>query len=679
MIVSMRLLWLMALLPVSLFGKPPEVIRVDQYGQATVVVHLPSAFPGLSADQDKAIDVKALGEKYPDYDAVYLERFSDFENVVTTSLTTGYSWNLLHSEYQKVVVFNPNREFYSTLAIKIEKEQELATVSLSIWSPGGRFQQFGLSDMKEARNSDGSATYKFAYPEVIKGSVITQAYVIKQLYCLRNATLHYQIPLQYEIPCEKASFRLAYPYGWEMGIKKIGDDKVLPVHIVKDKKADTNTMSYSAEHVPAMQSEPFAPFYKEVATYAEIQVQKLNMRVAGWYPISYKAPRDWSELSDRFKDYVIDRDAVFSRRMEQKSKELTVDCKTDFEKLDAITTWLQLNMRLVDYSETEAKGLDRGNFAHNLERQEGTVSQVTGLGMSMLQEAGIDSRYLLIHSAKDGFFDPDFYSFSQLDVAGVLARIDGRIYVVLPYRWRMPVDHIPEEFQGQKALAIDRKGHSEFIEIPLGSQSENETSESYNLTFLEDGRIRVEEERTLRGASAYTTRQQLAGLSYRDAEKAVKHMITFSEGKVSLKSHAVIDQQEYKKPLKIKMEYEVENLVVLTPEELFAPLSRVKSKDSAKDRQSPIRVYFDETVKKTITMNFPATWSPGTNLEDFAFENRFGTITGTYGTSPGLLKGEQVLVLRKASEPKEHYPDLQALTGKKTRHSIPAIVFKISR
>jgi len=641
------------------------------------------SLPARSMESDRAIDVAALEAKHPETDAVYLERIDDYENIVQASAGRGYDWNLVFTEYRKYVVFNPEAEPYTTLRITVPKDQELWKVDLSIWTPGGRYRRFGMTDLKVSRNSDGSSVYKFAFPEVTKGSVITRAFAIKRLYCMRNSPLSYEVALQYRVPCERTSFRIVYPSDWEVRIKAPGAGQTLPVTITTDAKTDQSTLSYSAEYVPEIVDEPFSPFFKEVATYAEVQVSKLSMRIPGYYPINYKAPKDWNDLSERIKKYVINRDPVFSKRIDAMVGGLVANCSTDFEKLDAIVRWTQDNMKWISYGESEAKFLDEGSYADNLARKEGTDDQITGLVMSMLRIAGIESKFLLLHSARDGYFDPKFFSYAQLYTPAVIATIEGKTYIAFPYRRQMPVDYIPEEYQGQAAMAIDAKGKAAFIVVPMGGQSINSTEESYNLTFLENGNIQVVEERVLKGSAAYSARRKLAGLKEAETEKELKRMITFTEGTLTLKGHAIVDQQEYRKPLKIRMEYELENLVTFAAGEvifntggLFTPVTRIKAKDLARDRQNDIRIYYDETMMKTITLRYPTSWMPTAHLENFQVENQFGLIKGYFRSEPGSLLLEQTLVLKKAAEPKESYPYLQVLTGRKTRHSIPSIVFK---
>lgn len=673
-----------ALLTMVLFGQTP--ISYPPLSSPQSGANLPSPSSPAMEASDATVDVQSLVNKYPGEDAVYLDWRTEYENVIGENSTSGYDWNLLRSDHRRLVILNPEDEGFTTLTIRLPVNHVLEKVDLSIYSAGRAYRRFGIRDMKEARNSDGSATYKFAFPEVVKGSVITQTYVVRRLYCLRNAPLYYEVPLQFRVPCERVAFQITHPIEWELGLKKLADDRTPAITISEDKKAKRRTISYQATNVPALHTESFSPFYKEVAAYAELQVERLYLNAPGWYPIRYKAPKDWNGLSDEFKQDVINKEPLFTAHLKRQIEEITDGAKDDLEKLDRIVTWLQRNMRVASYLEIKAAGLDRGNFAHNLDRRQGTVVQINGLAMSMLCKAGIDATYLLIHSAEEGHFDPGFYSHSQLDAPAVLARIEGKTYVVFPYRENMPIDHVPEEYQGQPALAIDRKGKSSFIQLPLGSQSVNETHEQYHLKIEESGRILVVEERTLQGSTALSVRNELDGLSQSAKEKVLKRMITFSDGKVNLKKQEVTGQTDYKNPLKLRLEYDIEGLVTITPEEvvfntggLFSPISRIKARETALGRENPIRIYFDETSTKTITLEVPSHWVTHTRLNDFRIENTFGTLSGHYNLEQTPLRARLDLKLNKAMAPREQYPELQALVGKRTRNSAQTIVFKVKR
>lgn len=203
-------------------------------------------------------------------------------------------------------------------------------------------------------------------------------------------------------------------------------------------------------------------------------------------------------------------------------------------------------------------------------------------------------------------------------------------------------------------------------------------------TFSEDGKVRVTEEKTFQGSNAYSVRRSLADLTREETEKLLKGLLTYTEGKVEFTKYEFVDQSDYKKPLKVHLEYVIDNLVTLTPEEvlfntggLFAPASRLKTKVAPKDRQNPVRIYYDEASRKNIVLTFPASWRLSRVPQDFRLENRFGSISGSYKSSSRKLQVQQALTLKKSFEPKERIEDLLELTGNHSKLYVPTLVFKV--
>jgi len=644
------------------------------------LVYLPGAqvqnpgTPGvhtLASPQPAQVDIKALEAQYPGMDGVYLERDTALENVTKENFfaNTG-SWKFFETHSCRYVIFNPDAQWLSTFAVTVKSGHLLERADLEITYPDGKVRKYTKDDLKVETDSSSNDTYKFVYPEVQKGCIISEGYVLANNNCLRNPPLDHEVRLQFAIPCRKVSFRYLYPMGWDIKLKRLGSDRKLPVTITDQVEAKKRLMTYEAKDVPAVESEPFSPFFKEVSDYAEIMVTSLSLQ--GVAP--YRSPESWDAFGNRFKSYVIDRDPVFSKRVKKTTEEITATAKTELEKFDAIITWLQENMQS-EYL--------RGNFADNLVAKKGSIYQITGLANSMLRECSIPAKYLLIHSAEDGFFDDEFISNDELYIPALMVTLSGKDYVVLPYVKKLPVSLVPERFQGQAALALSATG-AEVIQVPLGNQASNESLEEYTATFQEDGRVHILEERTLLGQAAFSIRRSLANLNKAETEKLLKGLLTYTEGQVSFNGYSFVDQENYKQPLRIKLDYVIDNLVTLTPEEilfntggLFAPASRLKNKVDAKTRQNPIRIYYDETLRKRISLVFPANWKLSTPLVDLKEENRFGSVHATYTKADGKLSVEQTLTLRKTREAKEGYDDLLALIGKKSRLSLPTLVFKV--
>ncbi|WP_243287743.1 transglutaminase domain-containing protein [Geothrix terrae] len=628
-------------------------------------------FPTQTVAEVKApLDVPALEKRFPGQDGVYLQRDTSFEHVTSDGWPVGITWTFFETQTRSYVVFNPDAKWLSTFEVQVSPGSELERVALEIRGTDGKSHQFGAGDLKQEQDSKGLVTYKLAYPDVRKGCVITEAYVIKKTNCWAAPPLHHEVPLQFSIPCLQASYRFLYPNWWATKVKALGQGRALPVEVKKEEQAKKTIMTYTAKDIPAVEKEPFSPFFKEVSNYAEIMVTQLSLGKA-----YYAAPLTWDAYAKEFKGYVMDKNPIFSQRVDRATVEATQSCKTDRERLEALVGWIQANMEI---------GATKGNFADVLAAKRGSVYQLTGLAQSMLRKAGINSRFLLIHSAEDGYFDKDFISSEELYIPALMADLGGRSYVVLPYAKNLPVDIIPERFQGQTALAIEPSGAAQLITVPTGNLATNEVSEDYALTFSEDGKVRVTEEKTFQGPNAYSVRRSLADLNREETEKLLKGLLTYTEGKVEFTKYEFVDQSDYKKPLKVHLEYVIDNLVTLTPEEvlfntggLFAPASRLKTKVAPKDRQNPVRIYYDEASRKNILLTFPASWRLSRVPQDFRLENRFGSISGSYKSGPRKLQVQQALTLKKSFEPKERIEDLLELTGNHSKLYVPTLVFKV--
>lgn len=628
-------------------------------------------FPDTTtAAPPEVLDLAALEKRHPGQDGVYLNRDTSFEHVTQNNWPAPIEWTFFETQSRSYVVFNPDATWLSTFEVKAAPGYELEQVALSIRGTDGKTRAFGMSDLKQERDSNGKVTFKMAYPDVRKGSLIKEAYVLKKTDCWKAPPLHHEVPLQFSIPCQQASFRFLYPDWWETKVKALGPDRKLPVEVRKDEKASKVIMTYTAKDIAAVEKEPYSPFFKEVSNYAEIMVTKLNLGNA-----IYRASTSWDAYAAEFKGYVIDRDPIFSQRVDRTAVEVTQACKTDHERLEALVGWVQTNMEV---------GYTKGNFADVLIAKKGSVYQLTGLTQSLLRKAGIHTRFLLIHSAEDGFFDRDYVSNEEMYIPALLAEVGGRSQVVLPYLKDLPVDLIPERFQGQAALAIETSGAGQIITVPTGNLSTNEVVEDYALTFAEDGKVRVVEEKVFQGSNAYSVRRSLSALNREETEKVLKSLLTYTEGKVEFTKYEFVDQNDFKKPLKVHLEYVIDNLVTLTPEEvifntggLFAPASRLRTKVDPKERQNSVRIYVNEASRKNITMSFPASWTLAGIPKDFRLENRFGSITGAYKSGPGQLRVEQALVLKESAEPRERVKELLELTGNQSKLHIPALVFKV--
>lgn len=629
-------------------------------------------FSPALVDSLKATSIKLpeLEAKYGQYDGVFLVSEQTIENAADAG-----GWWLYKMKTLKYVVLNPDAEWLTTFNVEVPYENSLRQATIQIMAPDGSVQQFSKTDLKVEKSSNASTNFKMAYPNIKKGSIVQESYEVA--YRMTSfSDFRHDIPLQHSVPCERLFLQYIFPREWELKLKEIAPSKVIPYTTTVNKAYDKVILSYQLQDIPPIPDESYSPFFKEIGNYVDFMVSKFH-EITGAKPI--QPPASWDELADEFTDFAVDKGSFWSSKLESTVEELTEKSTDDLQKLDTILTFVQQNVKVGSSSTSD-------NFADVLKKGEGDPFMITGLTRAMLQEAGFQSDYLLVHSAHDGYFDQNYISPDQLMIPAVSATVKGNTYVMFPYIKNLPMDLIPDYLQGQAAMKVTPDGFGGFMTVPAGNATDNIINETYDLSIDEEGLITVTEQRMLRGSNAYWTRRALEDLKDDELKKELKDMLTYSEGDVKLVSYDIENLRDYKVPLMINLRYTIDNLVTVTPEEvimqtggLFSPATNRKTKVDSEDRRNPIRIYYPEELNKKIRISHPSSWNLETKLETTEMENVFGTIKADYVVEKGNLGVRHHRSLKRSSQPKEKAGELLAVIGRGSRLNIPALVFKVEQ
>lgn len=604
-------------------------------------------------------------EKTARYDAIYLLSEERIDHAGGRN-----RWYFQEHHKLRYIVLKPHEEWVSTFKVSTKKHSSLINAMISVISPDGKTHIYNRSDLHFESSSDGSATWKLAYADVQAGSLIEESYII-ETEPFKAPPLSHDIRLQPSVPCDKMVLQYNVPSWWNIQFKQIAPDKYMPYEVYEDENTNKLIYTYEANNVTPWEWEPYSPYYKETGNYMEFMITQLNVGP------KYSSPYSWKEFSEQYRSDAIDRESFWSGEVRKTAQTITETCSTEVQKLEAVTLYVQQNISV-------GKSEDEDNFSDLLEKKKGNPYMITGLAKTMLDKLDIPSDLILIHSAQDGYFDSTYISNDQLYIPALYTVIDETPYVIFPYYKNVPIDIIPEPFQGQKALRINESGYNGFMVVPTGKDRDNTTDENYVLTIDDEGKMTVEEEKTFRGFNAYNVREKLQDLKQEELDKTMKEMLTYTEGDVRIISHEVVNQNDIRKPLIIKLKYEVDNLVTVTPDEvlfqtggLLSPSSSYAKKADTTDRKNPIKVYVSEVINKNITIHHPAQWKVSTSLQDKQFENNFGSVSASYKSEAGLLSIRQQRTLRRISDSRDKYANLLAIIGTRSVLSVPTIVFSV--
>ncbi len=606
-----------------------------------------------------SVNIEEYEKKYGKYDGVILHNEYLIDQA---SNTLQYEYSLGRIRY---VVLNPSTQWLTTLNLKVGNGN-LTEAYVYIVYPDGKRKKFDIEDFK-IDGEGKETTYKLAYPEIVKGTIIEESYEIERRLSpsVNNSAL-----LQFSIPCESNLFQCGYHAIWKMQLKT-DSTELQGLSVEDDEDNNKQVIKYRGYNIPAYVDEPYSSLQQE--NMRKIEFSYTAIRTRGSY---FLGATSWGEISNKYADWAIreepDDDIV------EETLEIIKSASTDKEKLSSIVSHVQQNYKVVE--QTEEDDVDEA-----FDDKQGTDEQICALTREMLQAANIPADMILMHSADDGKFVESYINLYEIRWPAVLATINGDRYLVFPYRKNYPIDLIPRRFQEQKALKVLEADTAQFVLVPSSNMANNTIAEQYKLKISDDGEIEVQEEKTLNGHSAYNTRETLAEMKADEIEKVLKGLLTYSEGDVKIISHEIINQNDYQKPLVIKLTYKIDNLVTITPDEiifqtggLFSPSSNIKWKVDEDERVNPIRIYSNEKYIKNIDIEFPKNWTLASTLKNLEQENKFGKIKGVYTVESGKIQVAQERLLLKSYEPKEAFSELLQITGRKSQLYIPTMIFKVN-
>lgn len=634
--------------------------------------------PNFDTLTPKHTDVTKYDSIYKGFDGVYLYYYYTVEQRGTYRSPNlfgpgSYAPFKFHKyKRYRYVVLNPNEQEMTTNTISLDEGETLTNAYSIVWPPdGGMPKVYNMGAYRYYEDED-KRTYKIAYPNIKAGSIVEEATEVVEEGAATGLTAMLELPM----PCEHLLVRIVYPQDFSIQIKNIKENTT-PVVKYEDYPEDkTQIAIYDTTNISGIKEESNSPYIKDLVQYMQIKFK--------WYN-RYARPQSdsWKDVADFYEHYSISNSRNLNQDIDLLAQKLTRKKTTPLQKLDTIITYIQKNIEPLYRDRFDEMG-ERWDVADVLENQKGIVPSINGLAQSMLNAVGIKSDFVIVRDARKGYFDADFVLYDEFTVNGLLAKIEGKEYLVFPAIAEIPTTYVPPYFQEETAMRItpDYDPNYSFITLKPENLGEGVENEMYDITIHDEGMLTVKETKEYKGAEAYSVRSDLKDLQKEDLEKAVKKLLTYTSGDVKVKNYNIRNLKEPWLPLIITFEYTVDNLVTVTPDEvifqtagLFSPISEERSRIESDDRQNPIKIFYNSSSSKNIKLSYPASWKLTTALSDAAIENVFGSMNVTYTRGAGEFSAKQVRSLKRTLQPKEKVGELLALVGKKSPMNIPTLVF----
>ncbi|MGE3800637.1 MAG: hypothetical protein AB7H80_06420 [Candidatus Kapaibacterium sp.] len=619
--------------------------------------------------RQRSVDVEAYRLKYEGEDGVYFYREYVVEVQLKQDYLGGGSGPWIHEIGAiRYLVLNPDEEWLGTFDLQVEKGKSLESAFITIISPTGEVKQFDKDDLRVELDSKGNKRYQLVYPGIVVGSIVDEGYDIAYNGLELNELFH-EVRLQYSIPCERLSVRYIAHTIWNIEFR--GWNNALGTYrkIVDDDERLT-IASFEAENLPAYKPEPYAPYYRE-------QVGHLEAMITNYY---YGA-RKWDKLAESAYELFIQEETPRNSTLSKLADEIVDRNASEKAKVEKIMNWM--------YSEFNVKTSEqrRSRVVHihdAIQKREGSVPLSVALTYHLLKEVGLEPSFLLVHSINDIPYTEGFVYPPTFQVMALRVKANDTNYFLFPYVKNYPINHIPFVFEGQPVLRVVNGGFIGVDTIPVNLGSNTRIESDFDIELNEDGVLNISETRYLHGDAGFGLRREIEDATDEELEKKMKELIVYETGEYTFNSYRLENQGDYNKPLIIHLEYSVDNLVTITPEEvilqtegLFTPSLTGKTKVDAEKRKNPIKIYSNEEFLKKITLHVPTSWQVQNLPENREEKTSLGEVLATYSHTPGQLSVEYRRLLKRAERPASDYSELLTLIGTHSRLTLPTLIFSV--
>ncbi len=621
-----------------------------------------------------AINLAELQTKYEGEDGVYMDYDESYE---TLGYDVGFAGRTVYCRHIRYTILNPDEKSLSTFECEVNRGEELAKMFAVVISPDGSVKMYGKDDCKVQEN-DGTVSYKIAYPDVKKGTVIEEGVEIKNVF---RSTFFFQRGM----PVQHMRFKHVYTKDRLIAQKQSHPTNTPVLQLTSSPEEDFSVRLYEKENVSSWKSEAFSPYKRDVVPYYEFVERSAN-----------STNIDWSDIGGQYGYFSADNSDWTSKKVDEFARTLTKGCTSKAQMVDTLVLYVQKKIRCVTSRDADwSSAIKNKEYEDILDEQMGPPMPILGLAQAMLRANGIEAYFVLLCDKTDGYFDERDPRMASFATCAILAKTEGKSFLVFPDEKEIPPNYVPEPFQGSRAMqiadwsslrsaAFGSRAQTNFITLETDNMLPTQTLCRFEMEIKDDGTINVKETQTYNGLEAYAFRREFKTMKEDAIAKRVKDFASYSSGDVKIAHYTVEGKNSALVPFVVTLEYTINNLVTVTPEEiifqtsgLFSPSTEAKSKFETEKRVNPIQIHYASRLLKDVKVKYPASWTMTTALKDVSIHNDLGdaSVQYTQGGSGELgIKIERSM--KRGSHSKDKLPDLIELVGRRSSLQVPTMIFK---
>lgn len=505
--------------------------------------------------------------------------------------------------------------------------------------------------------------YISGYDDADAGDVFGFESVLEE----RTVFSQMQFSFQDDLPSMQSRFSLNLPAGWKADGITFNYAKVEPV-------IAGSSYRWELRDLKPIRNEPGSPSWASLAPRLAVS----------FYPEQAMATQirtfsSWNDVA-KWMAEVEDPQMTVDDNLAAKAQELTAGLKTEFEKLQAISRYVQgLQYISIQVGVGKGGGYRPHSATEVFAKSYGDCKDKANLMRAMLSILKIESYMVSITADDPTYVRAEWASPHQFNHCIIAIRITDATkvpsVVVHPKLGRLlifdatdpytPIGDLPEDEQGSLAL-IDHKDTDALIQMPIMPAERNRLDRKIEVSLSPTGAISGTVNEKTSGQSARRERSQLKGLSAPDYNRVIEGWI--SRGATGAKVSKITptdNHQEGSFDLKVDFSANAyaqvmqERLMIFKPA-IIGRLERFSF--STEKRMNPFMMdatSYSESVKIKLPEGFAVDEMP----EATKLQTAFGNYDATYEVSGDYLVFNRALTINRSTILPDKYQTVKDFFG----------------
>ena len=557
------------------------------------------------------------------------------------------------------------REIYQTDTGKVRE--------MHAWllRPSGPVKSYGKDETVDLALSNDDVYNEYR----VKAIVATDEATVGSVFGYEIVSEDHSIFSQYDwdfqerIPSLVSRFTLALPNNWRAISVTFNHDKIEP-------KVEGSSYTWELRDSPPIEPEPMSPALSNMVPRVAVSY----FPAPGASNSTVKTFADWAEVAAWMSE-LEDPQVTVNDALAAKSRDLTANAKTEWQKIQAIGRYVQS----VKYISIQT-GLGRGGgyrphtATEVFAKSYGDCKDKANLMRAMLKVVGITSFPVSIYSGDPDYVRAEFPSPQQFNHCIIAIKISdetkaqptvedarlGRLLIFDPTAEETPVGDLPSYLQGSLAL-IDAKESSALVKMPVTAPEANLLDRQVDATIDIAGSLSATIREDANGQWASSYRREFKSQSTGDYAKRIERWVS------STATAAVVDKVE---PLDAKTENHFNlNVSFVAPRYgqvmqgrllVFRPaiVSRRDALPLSDSRRKQPVVLHSSAYQETVRVKLPAGFDVDELPDAVKLDAPFGSYATTYEVKEGNLVFTRKLVQRAATIPAEQYNSVRSFFEK---------------